>query len=238
MLEPLTESARGREREQAAECGYLFFHGLVEPEVVLDLRSKALAFAEELGWLEEGSSPDDGIARRGIKLGDYDALDWIEFQRKLLPLPEFITLGEHPRVLEVLEELFGEAVMTRRGDICRVMSPGTPELTTVAHQDHFYVRGSERVWTAWIPLGDCPNELGGLAVLPGSHRRGLLPHFGDGSGRQGVEVEDAVWATADYQAGDVLFFNCLTVHRACPNTTADRIRISADYRYQPASEPI
>ena len=222
----------------AQENGYLFFRGLIEPEVVLALRSKAVAFAENLGWLEEGSPAVDGIARRGIRLGDYDAPDWIDFQRHVLPLPEFIALGEHPAILQILKELFGEPVMTRRGDICRVMSPATPELTTVAHQDHFYVGGSERVWTAWIPLGDCPIELGGLAVLPGSHRRGLMAHQGEGSGRQGVQVENETWSTADYKAGDVLFFNCLTVHRACPNLTADRIRISADYRFQPASEPI
>ena len=47
-------------------------------------------------------------------------------------------------------------------------------------------------------------------------------------------MENSVWSTADYKAGDVLFFNCLTVHRACPNVSGDLIRLSADYRYQPA----
>ena len=49
--------------------------------------------------------------------------------------------------------------------------------------------------------------------------------------------DDAVWATADYACGDVLAVHCLTVHRACPNLTRDRVRISADFRYEPAGRP-
>jgi ectoine hydroxylase-related dioxygenase (phytanoyl-CoA dioxygenase family) len=39
-------------------------------------------------------------------------------------------------------------------------------------------------------------------------------------------------------AGDVLTFHSHTVHRALPNRTADRMRLSADFRYQPASHPV
>ena len=118
------------------------------------------------------------------------------------------------------------------------MSPHTPEFTTPPHQDHYYVRGSTELWTAWLPLDDCPAEQGGLAVLPRSHTRGLLPHAGEGPGRQGATVpDDSEWATSDYACGDVLLFHCLTVHRALHNLTLNRLRISVDYRYQPASHP-
>jgi hypothetical protein len=42
--------------------------------------------------------------------------------------------------------------------------------------------------------------------------------------------------TTDYQAGDVLVFHCLTTHAALPNLT-DRLRISAEYRWQLADQP-
>jgi len=42
---------------------------------------------------------------------------------------------------------------------------------------------------------------------------------------------------SDLKAGDVVLFSCLAVHRAGDNL-ADRLRISVDYRYQPASASI
>jgi hypothetical protein len=231
-IEPLRSSSRQTARQEAAESGCLFFRRLIDPGIVLTLRTKALEIADEFGWLADGSRPEDGIARPGVRLGDYDDPQWVAFQARVLPLPEFITLGEHPAILSVLEDIAGGPVHTRRGDICRITAPNTPELTTVPHQDHYYVGGSTDIWTAWIPLGDCPRDLGGLAVLPGSHRHGLLPHAGEGTGRQGVDFQDQVWATIDYRAGDVLLFHCMTIHRALPNLNSNRLRLSADYRYE------
>jgi ectoine hydroxylase-related dioxygenase (phytanoyl-CoA dioxygenase family) len=136
----------------------------------------------------------------------------------------------------VLERLYDGAVVCERGDTCRVFSPCSSALTTPPHQDYYYVRGDTRLWTAWIPLGDCPRELGGLAVLPGSQRHGLAPLAGEGSGKQGGDVDAAVtWMTTDFACGDVLMFSCLTTHRALENRTPDRLRVSADFRYVPAS---
>ncbi len=45
------------------------------------------------------------------------------------------------------------------------------------------------------------------------------------------------WLTAEYQPGDLLIFSMHTVHGSLDNQT-DRIRISADTRYQLASEPV
>jgi ectoine hydroxylase-related dioxygenase (phytanoyl-CoA dioxygenase family) len=111
--------------------------------------------------------------------------------------------------------------------------------TTPPHQDHWYTGGTTNLWTVWIALTEIPLALGPLAVLPGSHVKGLVPHDGQGAGRQGVQViEDEQFAAAPLAAGDAIVFNCLTVHRALPNVTRDRVRLSVDYRYQPANEPI
>ena len=50
--------------------------------------------------------------------------------------------------------------------------------------------------------------------------------------------DDCQFAAAALAAGDAILFNCLTVHRALPNVTRDHVRLSVDYRYQPADEPI
>ena len=93
--------------------------------------------------------------------------------------------------------------------------------------------GRPNAWTAWIPLAECPRELGGLAVMRGSHRRGPLPHAGDHCTRV---PEGQPWACADYEPGDVLLVHCHTLHRALPNRDpAGRLRLSADFRFRPAS---
>ncbi|MDA0334575.1 MAG: hypothetical protein O2782_05365, partial [bacterium] len=46
------------------------------------------------------------------------------------------------------------------------------------------------------------------------------------------------WHTTNYEAGDTLIFNSLLAHRALPNETADRMRVSLDNRYQSVHIPI
>ena len=95
----------------------------------------------------------------------------------------------------------------------------------------------EEIWSAWIPLADGPPELGGLALIPGSHRGGLRAHVPlDERGERIVGSECAPWAAAPMRCGDVVFLSCLTVHRGLANRSRDRIRISVDYRYQPARD--
>jgi hypothetical protein len=215
--------------------GCLLLRDLLPRADVRALRTRVLEACRDLGWLDEGVPLDEGVAHGGATPGAYDAT-WTELQGRVVPTPEFARLREHPRVADVLATVFGGPARSGRGDVCRVFAPGRPELTTLPHQDHFYVQGNPALWTVWIPLGDCPRRLGGLAVLPGSHRSGLLPHSGEGSGRQGVDVgPEVVWAAADYRCGDVLAFNSLTLHRALDNRTARRLRLSADFRWEPVA---
>jgi ectoine hydroxylase-related dioxygenase (phytanoyl-CoA dioxygenase family) len=125
--------------------------------------------------------------------------------------------------------------------VCRVFLPGAPEHTTPPHQDYFFLRenayaASDRTWAAWIPLGDCPRAVGGLAVLPGSHRHGLLPHVArDRRGPQVALPAGGCWASSPLRTGDVVLVGCFTVHRGLPNASRDRVRLSVDLRYQPAA---
>jgi ectoine hydroxylase-related dioxygenase (phytanoyl-CoA dioxygenase family) len=96
------------------------------------------------------------------------------------------------------------------------------------HQD-FAVAGVQDMLTTWLPLMDIPPQLGGLAVLPGSHLGPpLRPKL--------LRADERGWATTDYRPGDVLLFHCLTSHAALPNHT-DQLRISADFRWQAADQP-
>ena len=46
------------------------------------------------------------------------------------------------------------------------------------------------------------------------------------------------WLTTDYRIGDTLIFPALTIHKALPNLTEDRLRVSLDNRYQRVTDPI
>jgi hypothetical protein len=98
-------------------------------------------------------------------------------------------------------------------------------------------------------VGDCPIELGGLAVLPGSHKvnQVLDHHFSLGAGGLYVDTEqeakthkelDIAWHTTDYEIGDTLIFPALMIHKALPNYTEDKLRVSLDNRYQAIGDTI
>lgn len=77
-------------------------------------------------------------------------------------------------------------------------------------------------------------------MLTGSHGQGLVKNVsssGFAGSRADVDDDDPRWASADFRPGDVLLFGSTTVHGATPNTS-ERVRLSADYRHQSASEPV
>ena len=50
--------------------------------------------------------------------------------------------------------------------IARIWFPQFTEHTTPVHQDFVHFQGSFDTYTCWAPVGECPIELGGLAMLP------------------------------------------------------------------------
>ena len=227
--------------EMAARDGFVVLRGAIATDSLRDLAATAFAAARDVGLLTP-----DGAMISANTISDNptapwqgDAFTdprWLRLQQQVLPTRAFTTVGDSSAILSVLAVLFGEGVTTRRGDICRLLAPNAPAHTTRPHQDHWYVGGSLSVWTAWIPLRDCPMDAGGIAVLAQDRGVGLLPHSSLGDERQGCAVaDDARWHSSDLLAGDIVLFNCLTVHRAWHNLHPTRPRVSVDYRYQPAS---
>ena len=235
-------------RARAAVDGYLFFKGLLPADDVLNVRRQMLQALADRGWLAAGIDLMDGIVDRAafarVTANEHDFCGVglpPEAYRAIQHIEDFHRLAHHSRLLQVYGNLFGKPVFPHPRNIARVMIPADKASPTPPHQDFIHIQGTKNVWTAWFPLGDCPVELGGLAALAGSQRDGLLSYKA-ASGPGGLEAYlcdlDYPWATGHYAAGDVLTFSCQTVHRATPNHYADRIRLSCDYRYQPADEDI
>lgn len=227
-------------RAQAAADGYLFFRGLLEPETLQSLRRQILTLCADAGWLAPGSDPTEGIAAPGLAPVEGEPA-FMEVYNQVNRLEDFHALAHDPALLAMLGDLFGEQPLVHARNIARIIFPQATQFTTPAHQDYIHIQGTEETWTAWIPLSDCPRELGSLAVLPGSHRSGILPtHASLGAGGLGIHTDDLPfsWAASDFAAGDVLFFHSLMVHKGLPNLTPDRIRLSVDFRYQGISQPV
>ena len=120
----------------------------------------------------------------------------------------------------------------------RNIFPEREEYTTKAHQDFPNVQGTTEVYTAWMPLIDCPMDVGPLQVARRLAHAGVLD-FGIAGGAGGIEITDPLegrWVSGDFAAGDVLLFHSMTVHKGVPNRS-DRLRMSMDVRYQLVSDP-
>ena len=229
-----------RLQDRARQEGYLYFKGLIDPLPILKLRQQILQVCLEQGWLDDGFPLDEGIVKKGESYIESDTPDWRSFYCDVQKHHDFHALALHPSLLDMFEKLFAEGVLPHSRNICRAIFPASETFTTPPHQDHFPIGGTEESWTAWIPIGDCGAEMGGLAVAPGSQRRGFLEvHSAKGAGGRTVDVEaDATWASGDMLCGDVLIFHSLTVHQGRDNQTPDRLRVSCDFRYQPMSHPV
>jgi len=229
-------------REQAQQDGYLYFRGLIDAESIYSLRQDFLEICYRHGWAQGGEALLKGIRTGGPFMegdeGYWPVLD--EFQR----LESFHAFAHHPAILNVCDTLFGEKTLVHPRNIGRIMFPENTKYTTPAHQDYIHIRGTEETYTGWIPLGACSKELGGLSVLAGSHRGGVYPvKPAHGAGGLGIdtaplETDGLRWVGGDYEVGDALFFHSHTVHKAQPNQSPDRIRLSVDYRYQGSSKPV
>jgi ectoine hydroxylase-related dioxygenase (phytanoyl-CoA dioxygenase family) len=96
------------------------------------------------------------------------------------------------------------------------------------HQDEAYWNPSliYSSLSIWMPLQDATVESGCMQFVPGSHRRGVLPHhpINNDPRVHGLEVDDfnqeAVVA-CPIPAGAVTVHHCRTLHYAGPNLTAE-----------------
>lgn len=235
-------------RAQAERDGLLFFRGLLEPEPVLDLRRAILKILDRHALLDRSYPLVEGVANcaavnrippekihaNGVGVG-------FDIYEEVQKLEVFHALAQHSALLGLYRILFDKEVFPHPRNIARLMLPHPDKQPTPSHQDFLHIQGSTTTWSAWIPLGDVPRELGGLAVLRGSHEEGLLgvTHNPGAGGLESILCDlDYDWLTTDYQMGDVLTFHSHTVHKSLPSLSKDRIRLSCDFRYQPGDEHI
>jgi hypothetical protein len=236
----------GALRERMAEDGYLLLRQLIDPGKVAAARRTVFEYMNEREALVPGTPVLEGVMPRG---------------GRSVPIMGRKGITHHPAVRQVLEaselfdfyqNYFGETALTFDYKWLRAVGN---EGYTGAHYDVVYMgRGSERLHTCWIPLGDIPIEQGTLAICVGSHNHPRFENLRQTYGRMDVDRDliegwftndpleitqkfGGQWQTTHFAAGDVITFGMFTLHASTTNTTT-RYRLSCDVRYQPAADPV
>ncbi|HTM15707.1 MAG TPA: phytanoyl-CoA dioxygenase family protein [Terracidiphilus sp.] len=213
--------------------GYVLVRNVLPRPDISKVLSEVAEVLSRAGWLNPAHDPADRIANAAAACGDPDPAFKTTY-REVFNLESFHALPHHPQLKAVMKMIVGERVLIHPKPIGRLIFPNSERLRVHAHQDYRFMNGDPECYTVWIPLHDCPTEVGPLQILEGSHHFGFQTHIDENLHvpeiPAGAEMGDE-WAGGDINAGDVLIFHSLTVHAAAPNLS-DRMRISLDCRFQ------
>ncbi|MCC6683057.1 MAG: phytanoyl-CoA dioxygenase family protein [Phycisphaeraceae bacterium] len=232
--------------QRMAEDGYLLIRGLIDRDKVLQARQTILDYMAQRGALVEGEPVLEGVMPKSGRTVPMMG------RRGITHHEDLRAVFEGDELFEFFRGYFTEPAVTF--DYKWLRGVGNEQFTG-AHYDIVYMgRGSQRLHTCWIPFDDLPVEKGTLAMCVGSHVDPGFEKLRQTYGRMDVdrdrvqgwfsedplEITDKFggrWQTTSFQAGDVMIFGMYTMHASTTNVT-DRYRLSADVRFQPASDPV
>jgi len=209
--------------------GYVFMRGLLDRDWVRDVGRAGLTALQAAGWTEPGVDPVGAAPRPPVRaVAMRDAFGDPGY-RRILADGGFNAIPYDSPLTALMGQILGPAGFCYPLKIPRIVYPSSVvprHPGNVVHKDY---RAVQDMFTCWVPLGEVPVRLGGLALRPGSQSSLRVRH-------RPLERLEHGWRTADYEPGDVLVFHCLTTHAALPNHLA-RMRFSAEYRWQLADQP-
>ena len=229
-------------RARLAEDGYLYFSKLLDRARIQALRKQMLTVLADHGWVaRDGYFMAGRCVRAPLREGEEEYLAAYDDVQKL---EAFHTLAHDETLVETMRQVLGDTAFPHPLKIARLNFPDHFEASTPPHQDYPNNQGTDRLTAAWVPVGEIPYELGGLAILRGSQKFGVLPldvHLGPGKRQAVVPVEvleRCRWVTTEFSMGDVLLFTSKTVHASMHNASEFFMRTSVDFRYQLEGEAL
>lgn len=197
------------QQEQFAEQGYLIPVDILTPPEVVYYRAMFDRIEAELGQ----EKAQLGVIQKHLE--DQDV--W--------------NLATHPKVIEAVVNATGPDVVLAATHFF-VKYPDTGEKFVAWHQDVTYW-GFEppKAVTVWLAIDDADVENGCMRVIPGSHKRGQLPH--GKSTRPGnllsinqeiphEMVDESTALDFPLKAGQASLHDGLTIHGSNPNRSNRR----------------
>lgn len=200
--------------------GYVLVEDLVTPEELDALRNRLRAYTH-------GGLPTDKLRIQiepRVTRGELKVSHPGDGIRKIDGLVQgddlFRKLGLHEHIVSILEQILGADIKMFRNSL--LMKPPEVGSQKGMHQDSpYWPIEPMALCSCWFPFDDATKENGCMAVLPGWHKKGPLPH---------VHVTDDFVIDAAYydasemvfvpmRAGSGLFFHSLLPHYTAPNRT-------------------
>src|SRR3954454_12414317 len=156
------------------------------------------------------------------------------FHNVQYPAGAFTRATAHPRMFDALTQLIGPNVELHHTKM--LVKPPENGAPFPMHQDYpYFPHERHTLLASSIHLDDTDEENGCLHVVPGSHTLGPLEAEGDAHTLD-YPLESGTPCPAS--AGDVLFFNYLTIHGSGTNrSTRTRRNVLFQYR-DPADAPV
>lgn len=145
----------------------------------------------------------------------------IHFPHKISPIIRASL--DHPVLVRALVAALGPNVKCMQSMLF-IKASGKPGQAW--HQDEDYIPTRDRsLLGAWISIDHATVENGGLWILPGSHRPGILwdqhwhgdRRFDCAEESRGFPWRDEDAVPVEVRPGSVVFFNGYTLHRSLPN---------------------
>lgn len=246
--------------------GYLIVEDVLDQERVLDpVRAEYAALIDRLyqGWAEEGRVPPDADGGFWDKLlGAYKAgCDWFQPMDISLPGerieadtpfhfgPAVFDLLTCDALLDVVEDLIGPEITSNPIQHVRIKPPaqnlrGDEIRAHITATDWHQDRGvtlaeadDTTMITVWCAVTDATEDNGCLTVIPGAHRKGMLPHcpkiqtaIADGF------IDESAGVPLPVRSGGIVIFHPLVPHASLTNRS-NGFRWSFDIRYNKTGEP-
>lgn len=202
--------------------GYLLLPGLITADQAATFRQRLeqYAYRQEPVPAGVGVQTEPRVAR-----GEVSTDDALETIRKLDCLvghdPLFTELAFHPRIVAVMQALLGPNLKLFRDAV--LMKPAHTGSPKGMHQDAPYwpIEPMDEV-SCWMPFDAATLLNGCMTVIPGSHRRGPLPHV---SVTDDYIIPEEHYQSADIvpvpmAPGDGLIFHALLLHATGANRSA------------------
>ncbi|MBV9848584.1 MAG: phytanoyl-CoA dioxygenase family protein, partial [Armatimonadetes bacterium] len=199
------------------ENGYVLVPGLLTPAEAACYRQETHDLAARLAARRNidatwGSAKDLTHGKQTQLLHCHD----VQFQSAA-----FARLIVDERVTGVAADIIGPNVQLHHTKM--FIKPPEKGSPFPMHQDApYFPHDRHSMIAVIIHFDDAPVEKGCVRVVPGSYKRGMLEHIGEGGWHLPPEeypVEDAVPCPA--KAGDALFFSYLTIHGSGLNASQE-----------------
>lgn len=140
----------------------------------------------------------------------------------------------HPNMQAIVSKLIGPNVQLHHSKM--LVKPPEKGAAFPMHQDYpYFPHANHTMMAASVHMDDADMENGCLCVIPGSHKQGPIPHVGRHYlNHKEYPISDGTPCPA--KAGDVLFFNYLTIHGSDVNKS-DRPRRNVLFQYRDPMDP-